>query len=116
LASSQIDLEKLPGRPKGSIADTTSAVQCAAHLVRIGKQVWCRKNGTKIATRKTPVDRLVKLAIELVELDAPSVRGKIDPDAVRDFQLKPSRAVMQYVSEDMGGAINEIRKEALRKV
>src|SRR3954452_15792852 len=52
---------KLPrsrGRPPGSLSCKNAAVQCASYLVRLGKHTWCEHHGKKIATKKTPVDRL----------------------------------------------------------
>jgi len=109
---------KLPrrrGRPRGSLSCKNVAVQCASYLVGIGKRRWCKRHGRKIATKNTPVDRLIKRAIELVEPHFPSLRGKINEDEVRAFKLKPSQEVVELVAEDFPEAKREIALEALNK-
>jgi hypothetical protein len=109
---------KLPrrrGRPRGSLSCKNVAVQCASYLVGIGKRRWCERHGRKIATKNTPVDRLIKRAIELVEPHFPSLRGKINEDEVRAFKLKPSQEVVELVAEDFPEAKREIALEALNK-
>ena len=109
--------KKLPrsrGRPRGSLSYKTIAVHCASYLVRIGKRRWCRRHGTKIATKNTPVDRLIKRAIELVEPHFPSLRGKINEDDVRAFNSEPSYEITELVEEDFPEAREEMLFEALK--
>ena len=108
---------KLPrrrGRPRGSLSAKNAAVQCASYLVRIGKRKWCKQHGTQIATKNTPVDRLIKRAIELVQPHFPSLRGKINEEEVRAFKFKPSREVVEIVAENFTEAKGEIALEALK--
>ena len=108
---------KLPrsrGRPRGSLSSKNVAVQCASYLVRLGKHTWCEHHGKKIATKKTPVDRLIKRAIELV-VPHFSLRSKINENEVRDLaNLKPSYEVKQFVGENFPEAVEEIAFEALK--
>ena len=110
--------KKLPprhrGRPRGSLSYKTIAVHCASYLVRIGKRRWCRHHGTKIATKNTPVDRLIKRAIELVEPHFPSLRGKINEDDVGAFNSEPSYEITELVEEDFPEAREEMLFEALK--
>jgi hypothetical protein len=102
--------KKLPrsrGRPRGSLS-------YKSYLVRIGKRRWCRHHGTKIATKNTPVDRLIKRAIELVEPHFPSLRGKINEDDVRAFNSEPSYEITELVEEDFPEAREEMLFEALK--
>jgi hypothetical protein len=108
---------KLPrsrGRPHGSLSSKNVAVQCASYLVRLGKRTWCKQHGKKIATKNTPVDRLIKRAIELV-MPHFSLRSKINEDEVRaSANLKPSYEVKQLVGETFSEAREEIAFEALK--
>ena len=110
---------KLPrsrGRPRGSLSSKNAAVQCASYLVRLGKRTWCEQHGKKIATKNTPVDRLIKRAIELVVPHFASLGGKISEDEVRaSAYLKPSYEVMECVGENFPEARKEIASEALKK-
>jgi hypothetical protein len=68
----------------------------------------------KIATKKTPVDRLIKRAIKLVEPHF-SLRSKINENEVHDLaNLKPSYEVKQFVGENFPEALEEIAFEALK--
>jgi hypothetical protein len=110
--------KKLPprhrGRPRGSLSSKNFAVQCASYLVRIGKRRWCKHHGTRIATKNTPVDRLIKRAIELVEPQFPSILGKINEDEVRAFNLRPSDQVIEFVADYFPEVRPEMESEALK--
>jgi len=77
--------QKLPriGRPPGSLTPKNEATRCASYLVRIGKRWWCRKHGRKRVPEDI-LERLSNRAIELVEPEFPSARGKISTRAVID--------------------------------
>ena len=107
---------KLPrrrGRPRRSLSSKNCAVECASYLVRLGKRNWCELHGTKKATKNTPVDRLIKRAIELVEPHFPELRSKIREHEVSAFKLKPHPDVVAHVEEVFPEAKREIIKEAL---
>jgi hypothetical protein len=76
-----------------------------AKLVRTA---WQKK-----ATKNTPVDRLIKRAIELVEPHFPELRSKIREHEVSAFKLKPHPDVVAHVEEVFPEAKLEIIKEAL---
>ena len=108
---------KLPrsrGRPRGSLSSKNVAVRCANYSVRVGKRTWCKQYGKKIATKNTPVDRLIERAIELV-VPHFSLRSKMNEDEVRALAyLKPKYEVKQLVGEDFPEALEEIAFEALK--
>ena len=106
-------LPRRRGRPRRSLSSKNCAVECASYLVRLGKREWCRRHGTKKATKKTPVDRLIRRAIELVEPHFPGLRSKIREHEVCDFKLKPHPDVVAHVEDVFPEAKREIIKEAL---
>jgi len=69
------------GRPRGSITPKNEAIRCASYLVRIGKNRWRRKHGRQHVPEDI-LERLSNRAIELVEPEFPSARGKISTGAV----------------------------------
>jgi hypothetical protein len=114
LLDRKLPLPRGRGRPRGSLSCKNAAVQCASYLVRFGKRKWCEQHGKKIATKNTPVDRLIKRAIELV-LPHFSLRSKINEDEVRALaNLKPTYEVKQFVGENFPEALKEIAFEALK--
>jgi hypothetical protein len=85
-------------RPRGSSTPTNLAHQNAAYLLRFGKRRWCRKHHRQRAS-KSAIEKLAQRAVELVEQEFPSVRGRLTAENVRSF-AKPIREAEVFASLD----------------
>jgi hypothetical protein len=112
----ELKLPRPRHRPRGSSTPTNNALRSARHLLRRGKQVWCKKHGRQRVSKKDPiVSRLAKRALELVEQEIPSIRGKISFEAVRDYDgsIRPDE-VQASLEDFLPEAMWEIKLEALK--
>lgn len=89
------------------------AVEVAACLLWFGKRAWCRHYGHQIATKDTPVDRLVERAIELVQPHIEGLPGPISVEAIRDFKVRPRQEIFAYIADFLPDAFAEITKAAV---
>jgi hypothetical protein len=108
-------LPRAAHRPRGSSTPTNKALQAASYLFRRGKCVWCEKHGRHRVSDKAIVGNLAKRALELVEQEIPSIRGKITANAVRDFNKSIREDDAKGLLGDfLAEAMWEIKKAALK--
>lgn len=67
------------------------------------------KHGHDRVSKKAPIASLAKRALELVEQEFPSVRGKISVDAVRDFKGS-------IREDEVGGPFDDFLPEAIWEI
>ena len=103
-------LPRAAHRPRGSSTPTNKALRTASYLLRHGKRVWCEKHGRQRVSNRAPiVTSLAKRAVELVEQEYRSLRGKLRiEDVIRE------REAVAFLDEGfLPEAIWEITKVAL---
>ena len=107
----QTKLPRAAHRPRGSSTPTNKALRAASYLLRHGKRVWCEKHGRQRVSNRAPiVTSLAKRALELVEQEYPSLRGKLSVEDV----IKEREAVALLDETFLPEAIWEIKKVALK--
>jgi hypothetical protein len=111
-------LPQAPHRPRGAGQKPKNfAAELAGALVWMTKRAWCRRNHTKIATKKTPVEWMIQRGIELVEPHIAGAQGQIEVDKVREFQkLRPKSEMFEYIATELPETVFEqLSAEALQE-